>query len=48
MRKEDIRYIYDGSIFYRKAEEHQAKQAFVTQKRHAEVADLGKRLKKLL
>lgn len=25
MRKEDIRGIYDGSIFYKKAEEHQAK-----------------------
>jgi len=26
MRKEDIRGIYDGSIFYRKAQEHQRKQ----------------------
>lgn len=26
MRKEDIRGIYDGSIFYKKAEEHQGKE----------------------
>ena len=26
MRKEDIRGIYDGSIFYKKAEEHEQKK----------------------
>lgn len=26
MRKEDIRGVYDGSLFYKKAEEHQIKQ----------------------
>lgn len=27
MRKEDIRRVYDGSIFYKKAEEYKQKQA---------------------
>lgn len=26
MRKEDIRGVYDGSIFYKKAEEHERKK----------------------
>ena len=31
MRKEDIRGIYDGSTFYKKAEEHKRKQELKAQ-----------------
>jgi hypothetical protein len=48
MRKEDIRGIYDGSIFYRKADEHQANQARVKQQRQKQTVDLGKEAKKLV
>jgi len=47
MRKEDIRGIYDGSIFYRKAEEHQAKTARIKQQRKKEIVGPGWKVKKL-
>jgi predicted transcriptional regulator len=48
MRKEDIRCIYDGSIFYRKAEEHQAKTASIKQQRKEMIVGLGCEVKELL
>lgn len=35
MRKEDIRAVFDGSIFYRKAEQHRMKQKRTQQERQA-------------
>lgn len=48
MRKDDIRGVYDGSIFYRKAEEHQRKQQMKAQKREHVASALVTKVKKLL
>ena len=38
MRKEDIRAVYDGSIFFKKAEEHAARQDAINRSKHPAVA----------
>ena len=52
MRKEDIRCIYDGSIFYKKAEENERKQRIKVARKaqgHGTVAStLVAKAKKLL
>ncbi len=46
MRKEDIRGIYDGSIFYRKAREHEAKKESTRQEKYD--VWIGEKVKQLL
>lgn len=47
MRKEDIRGVYDGSIFYKKAEQHRQKQQREQQEWQARAPRLASLLKKL-
>ena len=44
MRKEDIRGVYDGSIFYKKAEQHQA----ISQRQKQTSPSLVAKVKKLI
>ncbi len=47
MRKEDIRGIYDGSIFYKKAKEHRQKQKGRLKERQGRAPRLVSLVKKL-
>lgn len=47
MRKEDVRGIFDGSIFYRKAKEHREKQEKKQQERQTTAPKLVSLAKKL-
>ena len=38
MRKEDIRAVYDGSIFYKKAQEHAERQNAKSRSKHQSTA----------
>ena len=48
MRKEDIRAIFDGSIFYKKAEEHKMKQHIQAKQRGNTSPGLVTEIKKLI
>ena len=48
MKKEDIRGIYDGSIFYKKAEEYKRKQRAKADLRSSTSRSLVERAKKLM
>ena len=48
MKKEEIRGVYDGSIFYKKAEEHKRKQIETKQRQGRTSPSLVPKVKKLL